>query len=61
MLVWSGCQTQNQQSTTASSQESSSELMVPFSHGPDSPPDMKGPTAPPPAVSEQENVTYTLP
>lgn len=62
--LMAGCQSQQPQ--TSGTQQQLVPL-VPYSKGPDTPPQVKGPSGPPPgdqtpqAITEKETVKYTLP
>jgi hypothetical protein len=64
-MMIAGCQ--SEQGTTSGTSQQLVPL-VPYSKGPDSPPQVKGPTSPPPqsdaspqAITEKETVKYSLP
>lgn len=60
LLVFSGCQTQQQ---VVEPVEEVERLVpaVPSTRGPTGPPEIKGPTSPPPLSSDDETVHVTLP
>jgi len=64
-IIIAGCQSQN---TTSGTTQQQLVPLVPYSKGPDSAPQVKGPSGPPPqgdaspqAITEKETVHYSLP